>query len=121
MRLRNLRRFGFALAGAALFAAAPVAAKSGKVAYAPGGGWTNLSQDPESGAGFYPLPGGAGTLQERSRRPVAYANERSAIGTAIQTEAIAHDYDEGYAFGNGDDVFDPDEGVGTPFFGGYYR
>ncbi len=43
------------------------------------------------------------------------------MGVAIASEAIGYDYDEGYAFGNGHGVFDPDDGVGTPFFGGYYN
>jgi hypothetical protein len=82
-------------------------------------GFVDLAEDRQSGAGFYPLPepyrSGA-----RRRRAIQYAGERNAIGAAIASEAIGYDFDEGYAFGNGHGVFNPVDGVGTPFFAGYY-
>ncbi len=102
------------------------------VAYAGRGssaGYVDLSEDSASGAGFYPLPRQyrTGALHERQNRPVEYAGERNPIGFAIQSEAIGYDYDwgvpfgDGYAFSNSHGVFDPVDGVGTPFFGGYYN
>lgn len=95
--------------------------RHGHVAYAAAGptGFVDLSQDGGSGAGFYPLPAPY-RRDARRQRAIEYAGERSAIGTAIASEAIGYDYDEGYYFGNGHGVFNPDDGVGTPFFAGYY-
>ncbi len=52
-----------------------------------------------------------------------YRNERNALGVAIASEAIGYDYnyDEGYDLGNSHGVFSPVDGVGTPFFAGYYN
>ena len=83
-------------------------------------GYVDLSQDEGSGAGFYALPAPY-KAEARRQRAVQYRNDSAAIGTAIASEAIEYDYDEGYAFGNGHGVFDPVDGVGTPFFGGYYH
>ncbi|WP_139223626.1 hypothetical protein [Methylocapsa palsarum] len=84
-------------------------------------GWVDLSQDSASGAGFYPLPPQYrnGALQTRQRRALEYAN--NPIRSAIASEEIGYDFDEGYAFGHGHGVFDPDDGYGTPFFAGYYN
>ncbi|ACK50698.1 hypothetical protein Msil_1752 [Methylocella silvestris BL2] len=92
-------------------------------------GYVDLSEDGASGAGFYPLPRQyrTGALHERQNRPIEYAGERNPIGFAIQSEAIGYDYDSGvpfgggYAFSNSHSVLDPIDGVGTPFFGGYYN
>ena len=59
--------------------------------------------------------------QARRQRAIQYRGERNALGVAIASEAIGYDYDEGYAFGNAHGVFNPVDGVGTPFFGGYYN
>jgi hypothetical protein len=98
-----------------------------KVSYAatPGGadgasGYVDLSQDSQSGAGFYALPQPYRSQAQR-QRAVQYRGERNALGVAIASEAIGYDYDEGYAFGNAHGVFNPVDGVGTPFFGGYYN
>ncbi len=90
---------------------------------APGAsGYVDLSEDSASGAGFYPLPpqyrGRGAQLQHKS--PPQYAGEGNAIGTAMRSEAIEYDFDPGYVFGNSHGVFDPVDGVGTPFSGGYY-
>jgi hypothetical protein len=84
-------------------------------------GWVNLSEDSASGAGFYPLPPQYrnGAVQTRQRRALEYAN--NPIRSAIASEEIGYDFDEGYAFGHGHGVFDPDDGYGTPFFAGYYN
>lgn len=85
-------------------------------------GFTDLSQDSESGAGFYPLPTQyrIGAAQERQRRAIQY---RDAIGTAMASEAIGYDFDQGFGFVNTNShgVFDPVDGYGTPFFAGYYN
>jgi hypothetical protein len=98
-----------------------------QVSYAatPGGadgasGYVDLSQDSQSGAGFYALPQPYRS-QARRQRAIQYRGERNALGVAIASEAIGYDYDEGYAFGNAHGVFNPVDGVGTPFFGGYYN
>jgi hypothetical protein len=83
-------------------------------------GYVDLSQDSQSGAGFYALPQPYRS-QARRQRAAQYAGERNALGVAIASEAIGYDYDEGYAFGNAHGVFNPVDGVGTPFFGGYYN
>ncbi len=135
LEMRNLRRSwsvaarlavlgaSFALAFGAT--AAPRAKSASGVAYAPQGstGFVDLSEDGASGAGFYPLPRQyrTGALQERRRRPAQYAAGPGAIATAVESEAIPYDFDEGYAFGHGHGVFSPMDGVGTPFFGGYYQ
>ncbi|VFU10284.1 conserved exported protein of unknown function [Methylocella tundrae] len=85
-------------------------------------GFVALSQDGESGAGFYPLPPQyrIGAAQERQHRKIQY---RNAIGTAMASEAIAYDFDQGYGFVNTNShgIFDPVDGYGTPFFAGYYN
>lgn len=84
-------------------------------------GWVDLSQDSASGAGFYPLPPQYrnGAVQTRQQRAIEYAN--NPIRSAIASEEIGYDFDEGYAFGHGHGIFDPDDGYGTPFFAGYYN
>lgn len=59
----------------------------------------------------------------RRARVIEYARERNAIGAAIAREAVSYDFDRdhGYSVGNSHSVFNPIEGVGTPFFGGYYN
>lgn len=83
-------------------------------------GYVDLSEDGQSGAGFYALPQPY-RRAARQQRAIQYRGERNAMGVAIASEAIGYDYDEGYAFGNAHGVFNPGDGVGTPFFGGYYN
>jgi hypothetical protein len=80
-----------------------------------------LVGDPGSGLGFYPLPTqyriGAWRYRQRHQRP-PWDNP---VLFAIMADAVRYDYawvpaNQGYRYG----VFDPVEGVGTPFFGGYY-
>ena len=54
---------------------------------------------------------------------IEYARARNAIGGAIALDAVSYDFDRdhGYSVGNTHSVFNPVEGVGTPFFGGYYN
>jgi hypothetical protein len=101
--------------------------RHGNVSYAatPDGadgnsGYVDLSQDGQSGAGFYALPQPYRN-QAKRQRAVQYRNERNALGVAIASEAIGYDYDEGNYFGNHHGVFNPVDGVGTPFFAGYYN
>jgi hypothetical protein len=80
-----------------------------------------LVGDPESGLGFDPLPWQyrIGAWRWRQRHAIESAN---AIGVAIASTAIYnHAYWGGYGYGHHHGVFDPFDGVGTPFFGGYYR
>jgi hypothetical protein len=79
-----------------------------------------LVGDPDSGLGFYPLPIryriGAWRYRLRHRRPPW----QNPVLFAIAADAARYNYwvpaNQGYRYG----VFDPVEGVGTPFFGGYY-
>jgi hypothetical protein len=79
-----------------------------------------LVGDPDSGLGFYPLPTryriGAWRYHLRNRRPPW----QNPVLFAISADAARYNYwvpaNEGYRFG----VFNPVDGVGTPFFGGYY-
>lgn len=126
MRLQQMAARLAVIAALALpldaWAQTPSASPRGRVSYSAAGGpsgYVDLSQDSQSGAGFYPLPQPYRAAARR-QRAVQYAGERSAIGTAIASEAIGYDYDEGYAFGHGHGVFNPIDGVGTPFFAGYY-
>ncbi len=129
MRLQKTASKLTVIAALALGFMAPAAAfaQQPRVSYAPpgagggpGSGYVDLSQDGQSGAGFYPLPQPYRS-QARQQRAIQYRGERNALGVAIASEAIGYDYDEGYAFGNAHGVFSPVDGVGTPFFGGYYN
>jgi hypothetical protein len=79
-----------------------------------------LVGDPDSGLGFYPLPIryriGAWRYRVRHRRPPW----QNPILFAIAADAVRYNdwipADRGYHYG----VFNPVDGVGTPFFGGYY-
>ncbi len=79
-----------------------------------------LVGDPDSGLGFYPLPIryriGAWRYRLRHRRPPW----QNPVLFAIAADAARYNYwipaDQGYRYG----VFNPVDGVGTPFFGGYY-
>ncbi|WOJ90515.1 hypothetical protein RZS28_04250 [Methylocapsa polymorpha] len=97
------------------------------VRYAPGhlrgrpSHFAALVGDPESGLGFYPLPWQyrIGAWRWRQRHAMQVAND---IGFAIASTAVySYPYWGGYGYGHHHGVFDPFDGVGTPFFGGYYR
>jgi hypothetical protein len=101
-----------------------------RVGYAPGtvgaryghrGHYANLVGDPHSGLGFYALPlqYRVGAWRYRMRTtPPPWANPvRSAVAAdAIRTWSWIPTEATSYRYG----VFDPNEGVGTPFFAGYY-
>jgi hypothetical protein len=82
-------------------------------------GFVDLSDDGDSGAGFYALPQPDRASAQRLRSGAAVDSE-AAIGAALASEAVGDDFDKGYAFGNSHGLFDPVDGVGTPFFAGYY-
>jgi hypothetical protein len=79
-----------------------------------------LVGDPDSGLGFYPLPNryrlGASRYRLAHQRPYW----QNPVLFAIAADAARYNdwipANQGYRYG----VFDPVEGVGTPFFGGYY-
>jgi hypothetical protein len=79
-----------------------------------------LVGDPDCGLGFYPLPIkyriGAWRYHLRHRRPPW----QNPVLFAIAADAARYNYwipaNQGYRYG----VFNPVDGVGTPFFGGYY-
>src|SRR5262245_42396636 len=82
-------------------------------------GYVNLVGDPETGLGFYALPPkyrvGAWRYRLTHRRPWWH----NPILFAIAADAARYNYwipaNHEYVYG----VFNPYEGVGTPFFGGY--
>jgi hypothetical protein len=84
-------------------------------------GYANLVGDPESGLGFYALPLeyriAAWRYRLTHRRPWWH----NPVLFAIAADAARYYYwipaNRDYVYG----VFNPYEGVGTPFFGGYYR
>jgi hypothetical protein len=82
----------------------------------------DLPQDGWNGAGFRSPPQ-LYRSEPRRGRVIEYARGRNAIGGAIARDAVSYDFDRdhGYSVGNSHSVFNPVEGVGTPFFGGYYN
>jgi hypothetical protein len=84
------------------------------------GHFVALVGDPDSGLGFYPLPIRyrirAWRYRVRHQRPPW----QNPVLFAIAADAARYNYwvpaNEGYRYG----VFNPVDGVGTPFFGGYY-
>jgi len=103
--------------------------RHGSVAYAGRGHWAsqrrgagfvNLVGDPGNGLGFYALPLkyriGAWRYRLTHRRPWWH----NPVLFAVAADAARYNYwiraNHGYAYG----VFNPYDGVGTPFFGGYY-
>jgi hypothetical protein len=89
-------------------------------AHGRGTGYVALVGDPNSGLGFYPLPIryriGAWCYHLTHRRPPW----QNPVLFAIAADAARYNYwipgNQGYRYG----VFNPYDGVGTPFFGGYY-
>jgi hypothetical protein len=85
-----------------------------------GTGYVNLVGDPGSGLGFYALPLkyriGAWRYRLTHRRPWWH----NPVLFAVAADAARYNYwipaNHDYAYG----VFNPYDGVGTPFFGGYY-
>ncbi|WP_156898129.1 hypothetical protein [Methylocapsa acidiphila] len=82
-----------------------------------------LFGDRASGAGFYPLPLGVriAAWRYRQRRAMQRAQD---IGIAVASTAVysnwAFPFNYGENFGHHHGVFNPNDGVGTPFFAGYY-
>jgi hypothetical protein len=89
-------------------------------AHGHGTGFVDLAGDPDSGLGFYPLPIhyrlGAWRYRLMHRRPIW----QNPVLFAIAADAARYNYwipgNRDYRYG----VFNPYDGVGTPFFGGYY-
>jgi len=86
-----------------------------------GGPLYRLAGDPESGFGFYPLPIhyriGAWRYRVSHQRPPW----QNPVLFAIAADAARYNYwiptdQQSYHYG----VFNPYDGVGTPFFAGYY-
>jgi hypothetical protein len=114
---KTLSRFAVVAAFALAFSAPGEAAQV--TGAGESSGFVDLSEDSGSGAGFYPLPKQYRAGARRARAGAAIDSEE-AIGAAIASTAVEDEFDEGYVFGNSHSVFNPVDGVGTPFFGGYY-
>ena len=82
----------------------------------------DLPQDGWNGPGFHSPPQPYRS-DARRRCVIECARERNAIGATIARDAVGYDFDRdhGYACGNSHSVFNPVDGVGTAFFGGYYN
>jgi hypothetical protein len=81
------------------------------------GHFADLVGDPDSGAGFYPLPWVYRVGAWRAHQRQAY-NSYNAVRFAIMSQAMYS-----YAFPYNDNrpsVYNPFDGYGTPFFAGYY-
>lgn len=94
-----------------------------RVGFAPGmpGHYVNLVGDPRSGLGFYPLPPAIRAGAERYRWRTARPPWANPVHQAVAADAARYWYwvpteATSYRYG----VFDPNDGVGTPFFAGYY-
>lgn len=97
--------------------------RGGRVGFAPGmpGHYVNLVGDPRSGLGFYPLPPQIRAGAERYRWRTARPPWANPVHQAVAADAARYWYwvpteATSYRYG----VFDPNDGVGTPFFAGYY-
>ena len=97
--------------------------RGGHIFYTTGrrGHYIDLAGDPESGFGFYPLPIryriGAWRYRVSHQRPPW----QNPVLFAIAADAARYNYwiptdQQSYHYG----VFNPYDGVGTPFFAGYY-
>ena len=77
----------------------------------------DLVGDDYSGLGFYPLPR---QYRDAATRYGQHRIATNAIRYAVASQAV----ETGYFFPAGDDyrfgVFNPNDGVGSPFFAGYY-
>ena len=77
----------------------------------------DLVGDEYSGLGFYPLPH---PFREAATRYGQYRASTNAVRYAVATTAIERPFffpaGNDYKYG----VFNPNDGVGTPFFAGYY-
>jgi len=85
------------------------------------GRYVALVGDPDSGFGFYPLPGQGHAASGPTRgRPWGPFPRLDPLQIAIATNTARFESwvpaNEGYRYG----VFNPIDGVGTPFFAGYY-
>lgn len=79
--------------------------------------YVDLVGDPGSGYGFYPLP-----LQYRAaawRYKVTHQWQNPIYAAVASSAAGYQSYGPG-SFGNAHSMFNPIDGVGTPFFAGYY-
>jgi hypothetical protein len=84
------------------------------------GHYAALVGAPGSGLGFYPLPYRYRLGAWRYHQRFGYVPYPSAIQSAVAADAVrtygSFPADRGYRYG----VFNPNDGVGTPFFAGYY-
>jgi hypothetical protein len=81
-----------------------------------------LVGDPGSGYGFYQLPiqYRVGAFRYHLNHPPHYWD--NPVAFAIATDAAGyHGRMPGERYYSGNDIFNPYDGLGTPFFAGYYR
>lgn len=108
-----------------------VARASGRLDYAPGYGprrrgsgglgFAPLVGDPGTGLGFHALPGEVRFRAARYAARAARPPWQNPVRFAIMADAARYDTwlpvaNTGYRYG----VFNPNDGVGTPFFAGWY-
>ena len=82
------------------------------------GAYTDLVGDSYSGLGFYPLPRAyrAAATRYGEHRIATNAIRYAVASQALETPFFFPAGGNGYRYG----VFNPNDGVGTPFFAGYY-
>jgi hypothetical protein len=82
---------------------------------------SNLVGDPASGYGFYPLPPAVQIGAARYRIMHARSWRQSPVVSAMVADAVRNPCfipaNRAYRCG----IYNPIDGVGTPFFAGYYR
>jgi hypothetical protein len=83
-------------------------------------GFADLVGDPESGLGFYPLPVQYRIAARRYRLSHRRPPWQNPVYFAMMADAARYNYwlpaNREYAYG----IYNPYDGVGTPFFPGYY-
>jgi hypothetical protein len=82
--------------------------------------YADLVGDPDSGYGFYPLPPAIRAAAWRYKVTHRVPPWQDPLYVAVASTAAGyHSYGPG-SFSNAHSMFDPIDGVGTPFFAGYY-
>jgi hypothetical protein len=80
----------------------------------------DLAGNAQSGYGFYPLPYQVRLGAWRYRQRLAHAPWQNGVLFAMAADAARYGYSIPGSTPYRSGVYNPIDGVGTPFFGGYY-